>query len=68
MLFAPPLQSGRLIQRYKRFLADVQLTDGSEMTMHCANTGAMTGCATPAIPCGIPLRIISNESMLILGS
>jgi len=47
MLFAPPLQSGRLIQRYKRFLADVQLTDGSEMTMHCANTGAMTGCATP---------------------
>lgn len=47
MKFDPPLQSARLIQRYKRFLADVQLPDQSETTMHVANTGAMTGCAVP---------------------
>jgi sugar fermentation stimulation protein A len=47
MIFDPPLQSATLIKRYKRFLADVVTPDGREMTLHCANTGAMTGCATP---------------------
>ncbi|OBT17282.1 sugar fermentation stimulation protein SfsA [Vibrio sp. UCD-FRSSP16_10] len=47
MEFSPPLQSGTLIKRYKRFLADISLQDGSEITIHCANTGAMTGCAEP---------------------
>ncbi|WP_194091405.1 DNA/RNA nuclease SfsA [Vibrio hibernica] len=45
MKFTPPLQPAILIKRYKRFLADVTLPNGDEKTMHCANTGAMTGCA-----------------------
>lgn len=47
MKFEPRLESATLIKRYKRFLADVSLPDGSERTIHCANTGAMTGCADP---------------------
>lgn len=47
MQFIPPLQPAVLIQRYKRFLADVITPDGETLTLHCPNTGAMTGCATP---------------------
>ncbi|SFT99263.1 sugar fermentation stimulation protein A [Kosakonia arachidis] len=47
MEFMPPLKSATLIQRYKRFLADVITPEGDTLTLHCPNTGAMTGCATP---------------------
>ncbi|ELX8379419.1 DNA/RNA nuclease SfsA [Providencia vermicola] len=47
MEFIPSLQPATLIKRYKRFLADVITPEGRVMTIHCANTGAMTGCATP---------------------
>lgn len=49
MRFHAPLVRGTLIKRYKRFLADVRLEDGSEVTTHLANSGAMTGTAEPGM-------------------
>lgn len=50
MKLPQPLTSGRLLHRYKRFLADVALTDGSVVTAHCPNSGSMLGCAAPGSP------------------
>lgn len=47
MKFTAPLQPAILLRRYKRFLADVQLEDGREITVHCPNSGSMRGCSTP---------------------
>lgn len=47
MKFSAPLLEGVLLRRHHRFLADVRLVDGTLVTAHTANTGAMTGCCTP---------------------
>lgn len=44
MKFVSPLIKGKLIKRYKRFFADVELTHGQLVTAHCPNTGSMTNC------------------------
>lgn len=49
MDFAQPLIRGRLAARYKRFFADVVLEDGTEVTAHCPNPGAMLGLNTPGL-------------------
>jgi sugar fermentation stimulation protein A len=46
MKFEPLLQQASLLKRYKRFLVDVE-QNGKQFTIHCPNTGAMTGCAEP---------------------
>lgn len=50
MRFDPPLVSGTLIKRYKRFLADVELEDGRVVTAHCPNSGSMLDVAVPGRP------------------
>jgi len=47
MKFSDPYIEGILIKRYKRFLADIELSDGNIITAHTPNTGEMTGCSTP---------------------
>ena len=44
MRFEPPLEEGRLLRRYKRFLADIETASGELLTIHCPNTGSMLNC------------------------
>jgi sugar fermentation stimulation protein A len=52
----PPLISGILLKRYKRFLADIQLSTGEIITAHCANTGPMLGV------CEVGSRVMVSKS------
>lgn len=58
MEFSPPLIQAKLIKRYKRFLADIILPDGSQSVAHCANTGSMMGLCTP----GSTIYVASNTN------
>ncbi len=53
----PPLVPGRLIRRYQRFLAEVELADGSTVTAHCPNSGSMLGC----LQAGAPVRLSPRD-------
>ncbi len=54
----PPLTDGHIIKRYKRFLADVELPAGEVVTVHCPNTGSMSGCWEP----GAPVQISHSDN------
>lgn len=49
MRFQTPLLPAVLLRRYKRFLADARLEDGTEITAHCANPGSMMGLKEPGM-------------------
>ena len=49
MLLPQPMAHGRLVQRYKRFFADVVMDSGEALTAHCPNPGAMLGLNTPVL-------------------
>ena len=59
----PALIPGRLIKRYKRFLADIELEDGSVVTAHCPNSGSMKGCNLPGVPVMLSLSPNLNRKL-----
>ncbi len=46
----PRLIQGRLVRRYKRFMADIRLRNNHLVTAHCPNSGSMLGCSEPGRP------------------
>ena len=50
MQFKQKLVRGKLVKRYKRFLADVELNDGRLVTAHCTNSGSMKTCLEEGAP------------------
>lgn len=51
MIFQPAFQRATFLRRYKRFLADVVLDSGEEVTIHCPNTGSMRACMSEGSDC-----------------
>ena len=58
MKFEQQLIPGKLIRRYKRFLADIELEDGQIVTAHCPNSGSMKSCNEP----GWPVRLSRSDN------
>jgi sugar fermentation stimulation protein A len=50
MKMPPPLHPGTLIRRRNRFIAEIRLDHGEEVTAHCPNSGSMKGCNLPGAP------------------
>lgn len=59
---AAPRRSGILLQRYKRFMADIRLRDSSVLTVHCPNSGSMKGCSTPGSEVVVSRSANSNRA------
>ena len=60
MLFKTKVIRGRLIRRYKRFLADIELYDGTVVTAHCTNSGSMKSCIEEGAP--VYISPVSNPN------
>ncbi len=58
MKYSSSLVRGRLVKRYKRFLADVALDGGETVTASCPNTGSMMGLSSP----GMGVWLSQNDS------
>lgn len=58
MKFPETLQPAFFLRRYQRFLVDVRLPDQRQITVHCPNTGSMTGCLAPG--CEVRLSASNN--------
>jgi sugar fermentation stimulation protein A len=61
MRFPTPLSRGRLVQRYKRFLADIILDSGETITASFPNTGAMLGLSTPGLAVWVSHNTIATR-------
>jgi sugar fermentation stimulation protein A len=66
MLFDPQLQEGRLLRRYKRFLADIETAQGELLTIHCPNTGSMLNCMSEG--CRVWFSRSSNPARKLPGT
>jgi len=62
MKYPAPIQKGKLIKRYKRFLADIEL-DGEIITAHCANSGSMMGVKDEGAPVWVSAATNPNRKL-----
>ncbi len=63
MYFREPLVKAKRVKRYKRFLADVELEDGSMVTAHYTNSGSMKTCLEAGVEI-IPVQARVNPEKI----